>query len=47
MVRKTGKLLPYFWPGQKAMKAVRSKIRQIARYSRNDFQWVCSSEEAE
>ncbi len=34
MVRKTGKLLPYFWPGQKAMKAVRSKIRQIAGYSR-------------
>jgi group II intron reverse transcriptase/maturase len=33
-VRKTGKLLPYFWPGQKAMKAVRSKIRQIAGYSR-------------
>jgi RNA-directed DNA polymerase len=26
MVWKTGKLLPYFWPGQKAMKAVRSKI---------------------
>src|SRR6202045_3373006 len=34
MVRKTGKLLPYFWPGQQAMKAVRSKIRQIAGYSR-------------
>jgi len=33
-VRKTGKLLPYFWPGQKAMKTVRSKIRQIAGYSR-------------
>jgi len=33
-VRKMGKLLPYFWPGQKAMKAVRSKIRQIAGYSR-------------
>jgi RNA-directed DNA polymerase len=33
MVRKTGKLLPYYWPGQKAMKAVRSKIRQIAGYS--------------
>jgi len=36
MVRKTGKLLPYFWPGQKAMKAVRSKIGD-RRYSRNDF----------
>ena len=33
-VRKTGKLLPYFWPGQKAMKAVRRKIGQIAGYSR-------------
>lgn len=33
-VRKMGKLLPYFWPGQKAMKAVGSKIRQIAGYSR-------------
>jgi len=31
MVRKTGKLLPYFWPGQKAMKAVRSKIRADRR----------------
>ena len=27
--RKTGHLLPYFWPGQKAMKTVRSKVRQI------------------
>jgi len=34
IVRKTGKLLPYFWPGQKAMKAARSKIREIAGYSR-------------
>jgi RNA-directed DNA polymerase len=34
MVPKTGKLLPYFWPGQKTMKAVRSKILQIAGYSR-------------
>jgi RNA-directed DNA polymerase len=33
-VRKTGKLLPYFWPGQKAMKAVRRKIGLIAGYSR-------------
>jgi len=32
--RKTGKLLPYFWPGQKAMKTVRSKIRQITDRSR-------------
>jgi group II intron reverse transcriptase/maturase len=32
--RKTGKILPFFWPGQKAMKAVRSKIRQITGYSR-------------
>jgi hypothetical protein len=31
-VGKTGKLLPYFWPGQKAMNSVRSKIRQIAGY---------------
>ena len=31
-VGKTGKLLPYFWPGQKAMSAVRNKIRQIAGY---------------
>ena len=33
-VRRTGKLLPSFWPGQKAMKTVRSKIRQITGYSR-------------
>ncbi len=26
---KTKKLLPYMWPSQKAMKAVREKIRQI------------------
>jgi group II intron reverse transcriptase/maturase len=32
--RKTGKLLPYFWPGQKAMKAVRRKIGQISGHSR-------------
>jgi RNA-directed DNA polymerase len=32
--RRTGKLLPYFWPGQKAMKTVRSKIRQHTGYSR-------------
>jgi RNA-directed DNA polymerase len=32
--RKTGKLLPYFWPGQKAMKTVRSKVRQITARSR-------------
>jgi RNA-directed DNA polymerase len=32
--RRTGKLLPYFWPGQKAMKTVRSKIRQLTGYSR-------------
>ena len=27
--RKSDKLLPYVWPSQKAMKAVRSKVRQI------------------
>ena len=32
--RRTGKILPYFWPGQKAMKTVRSKIRQLTGYSR-------------
>ena len=32
--RRTGKILPYFWPGQKAMKTVRSKIRQITERSR-------------
>ncbi len=32
--RRTGKVLPYFWPGQKAMKTVRSKIRQLTGYSR-------------
>jgi group II intron reverse transcriptase/maturase len=32
--RRTGKMLPYFWPGQKAMKTVRSKLRQLTGYSR-------------
>jgi len=32
--RRTGKVLPYFWPGQKAMKTVRSKLRQLTGYSR-------------
>src|SRR5262249_16804706 len=32
--RRTRKVLPYFWPGQKAMKTVRSKIRQLTGYSR-------------
>ena len=32
--QRTGKVLPYFWPGQKAMKTVRSKVRQITGYSR-------------
>lgn len=35
--RRTGKVVPYFWPGQKAMKTVRSKIRQLTGYSRK---WV-------
>ena len=29
--KKSGKLLPYIWPSQKAMKAVRSKIHYITR----------------
>ena len=32
--KKTNKLLPYLWPGQKAMKAVRSKIRDITTRKR-------------
>ena len=32
--RRTGKVLPYFWPGQKAMKTARSKIRELTGYSR-------------
>jgi len=32
--RRTGQVLPYFWPGQKAMNTVRSKIRQLTGYSR-------------
>ncbi|MBT7915274.1 group II intron reverse transcriptase/maturase [Candidatus Bathyarchaeota archaeon] len=27
--RRTGKIVPYTWPGQKAMKSVRSRIRQL------------------
>jgi RNA-directed DNA polymerase len=32
--KKTNKLLPYMWPSQKAMKAVREKIRQITTRKR-------------
>jgi RNA-directed DNA polymerase len=32
--KKTNKLLPYMWPGQKAMKAVRSKIHDITTRKR-------------
>ncbi|MBW2195176.1 MAG: group II intron reverse transcriptase/maturase, partial [Deltaproteobacteria bacterium] len=32
--KKTKKLLPYIWPSQKAMKAVREKIRQITTRKR-------------
>jgi len=32
--KKTNKLLPYRWPGQKAMKAVRSKIHDITTRKR-------------
>jgi RNA-directed DNA polymerase len=32
--RKSGKLLPYVWPSQKAMKAIRSKVRQITTRKR-------------
>ena len=32
--KKTNKLLPYMWPGQKAMKAARDKIRQITTRKR-------------
>lgn len=32
--KKTGKLLPYIWPSQKAVKAVRGKIRQITARKR-------------
>jgi len=32
--KKTQKLLPYMWPSQKAMKAVREKIRQITTRKR-------------
>jgi group II intron reverse transcriptase/maturase len=32
--KKTNKLLPYAWPGQKAMKAVREKIRDITTRKR-------------
>jgi len=32
--KKSGKLLPYIWPSQKAMKAVRGKIRQITARKR-------------
>lgn len=32
--KKTHKLLPYIWPSQKAMKAVREKIRQITTRKR-------------
>ena len=32
--KKTRKLLPYLWPGSKAMKAVRDKIRQITTRKR-------------
>jgi RNA-directed DNA polymerase len=32
--KKTGKLLPYIWPSQKAVKAVREKIRQITARKR-------------
>jgi group II intron reverse transcriptase/maturase len=32
--KKTKKLLPYMWPSQKAMKAVREKIRQITTRKR-------------
>ena len=32
--KKSNKLLPYMWPGQKAMKAVRTKIHQITERKR-------------
>jgi RNA-directed DNA polymerase len=32
--KKTGKLLPYIWPSQKAVKAVREKIRRITARKR-------------
>lgn len=32
--KKSGKLLPYMWPSQKAMKAVRGKVRQITTRKR-------------
>jgi len=32
--KKTNKLLPYMWPSQKAMKAVRARIRQITTRKR-------------
>jgi len=32
--QRTGRVLPYFWPGQKAMNTVRSKLRQLTGYSR-------------
>lgn len=32
--KKTGKLLPYMWPGQKAMKSVRARVRQITARKR-------------
>jgi len=38
--RRTGKVLPYFWPGQKAMKTVRSKIRELTGYSRKRIPMV-------
>jgi group II intron reverse transcriptase/maturase len=40
--KKTNKRLPYMWPSQKAMKAVREKIRQITTRKRlsNPFEEV-------
>ena len=32
--RRTRKVLPHFWPGQKSMKTLRSKIHQLTGYSR-------------
>lgn len=32
--KRTNKLLPYMWPAQKAMKAVRTRIRQITTRKR-------------
>jgi RNA-directed DNA polymerase len=38
MSKNTHKLVPYMWPGQKAMKSVREKIHEIT-----DRKWLCKT----